>query len=159
MHRWESREKDRMVPSFSVPPHFLPLSLVRLLQSLYWQFKWASILCSNIPETHGKVSQAPICSGAGKASLLRLKHVFIQMPPGGQGFRCIFRDACLSVVCRECCSPLTETQKSCWTSLDPSLTFLNLSWRASDKWEFSSWMKESEWNVNVLLAELNYKLD
>lgn len=60
-----------MVPSFSVASHFLPLSLVRLLQSLYCQFKWDSILCSNIPETHGKLSQAPVCWGAGKASLLQ----------------------------------------------------------------------------------------
>jgi hypothetical protein len=68
-----------MVPSFAAASHFLPLSLVGLPQSLYCQFKWDSILCSNIPETHGKLSQAPFCWGAGKASLLPLK-----CSPGGR---------------------------------------------------------------------------
>lgn len=159
MRRWGCKRKRQwMVPSFSVASHFLSLSVVRPLQSLYCQFKWDSILCSNIPETHGKVSQAPICWGAGKAFLLRLKDVFIQMLPGGQEFRCISRDACLSVVCWECCPSLTEPQQSCWISLDPSLTCFNLCWRASDKWKFYSWMKESEWNANLLLAQLNCKL-
>lgn len=148
----EAREQRKIM--VALLPDGFPLP-APVFHEILQVIKWASIICSKMPETHGKTPLAQI--GQAEESPPSFdSSMCLSKWPLGTGIqrhiqRCLFNQWYVENAVPHLQDPEILLKYPCihhWASL----TF---TWSTSDKQKFCNiWMEGSEYNVNLLFEEL-----